>query len=157
MSSSRKVQDLDLIVETVIYLQTEARRLARQECARVGVSPTQLNVIKLIDQLGALSLSELAMRLQTQNATVTGIIDRMDEAGLVTRERSPEDRRVWHVRLTEQGQKIAHDVQIGPWDTLRRAVDALDRKKQQQLVALLREVAAFVTAEIEEKAHGSKR
>ncbi len=85
MSASRKVHDLNVIVETIIYLQTEGRRLARQECAKVGVSPTQLNVIKLIDQLGELSLSELALRLSTQNATVTGIIDRMDQAGLVTR------------------------------------------------------------------------
>jgi len=146
-----------LVVETIIYLQTEGRRLARQECAKVGVSPTQLNVIKLIDQLGELSLSELAMRLATQNATVTGIIDRMDEAGLVTRERSEDDRRVWHVRLTERGQKIANTVEIGPWESLRRAVDALDRKKQQQLVALLREIATFVAAEIEEKANGTKR
>ena len=148
---------MDLIVETVIYLQTEGRRLARQNCAKVGVSPTQLNVIKLIDQLGELSLSELAMRLATQNATVTGIIDRMDEAGLVTRKQSPEDRRVWRVRLTERGQKIARNVEVGPWEILRRAVDALDRKKQQQLVALLREVATFVAAEIEERSDGTKR
>jgi DNA-binding MarR family transcriptional regulator len=158
MSASRKVRgELDLVVETIIYLQTEGRRLARQECAKVGVSPTQLNVIKLIDQLGQLSLSELALRLATQNATVTGIIDRMDEGGLVTRQQSPDDRRVWHVRLTERGQKIASTVESGPWEVLRRAVDALDRKKQQQLVALLREVATFVGAEIEEKANGTKR
>lgn len=104
MSAARRARDLDLIVEILIYLQTEGRRLARLEGTKVGVSPTQLNVIKLIDQLGELSLSELAMKLATQNATVTGIIDRMDEAGLVTRARSPEDRRVWHVRLTERGR-----------------------------------------------------
>lgn len=157
MSLTRNVRELDLIVETIIYLQTEGRRLARQECAKVGVSPTQLNVIKLIDQLGELSLSELALKLATQNATVTGIVDRMAEAGLVTRERSPEDRRVWHVRLTERGRQIARTVEVGPWETLRRAVDALDRRKQQQLVALLREVATFVAADIEEKAHGTRR
>lgn len=157
MSAARRARDLDLIVEILIYLQTEGRRLARLEGTKVGVSPTQLNVIKLIDQLGELSLSELAMKLATQNATVTGIIDRMDEAGLVTRARSPEDRRVWHVRLTERGRQIARSADVGPWDTLRRAVDALGGRKQQQLVALLREVAAYVAAEIEERAHDAKR
>jgi DNA-binding MarR family transcriptional regulator len=157
MSATRRVRDLDLIVETLIYLETEGRRLARQECAKVGVSPTQLTVIKLIDQLGELSLSELAMRLATQNATVTGIIDRMDEAGLVTRERCAEDRRVWRVHLTPRGREIARAVEAGPWGILRRAVDALDRRKQQQLVSLLHEVAASVAAQVEEKGDGSKR
>ncbi len=152
MSAPRKVRDLDLIVETIIYLQTEGRRLAREESARVGISPTQLNVIKLIDQLGQLSLSELALRLATQNATVTGIIDRMDQAGLVTRERSAEDRRVWHARLTERGRELARTVAVGPWDTLRRAVDALEPRKQQQLVAILRELASLVAAEVADNA-----
>src|SRR3954466_11134051 len=84
--------DLDVIVETVIYLQTESRRLAREQCTRLGVTATQLNIIKMLDEIGELSLSELSRKIAAQNSTVTGIVDRMVQADLVTREQSPEDR-----------------------------------------------------------------
>lgn len=147
MSSRRTVRDLDLIVETVIYLQTEGRRLARIEGARHGISPTQLNVIKLLDEIGDLSLSELGRRIAAQNSTVTGIVDRMVAAGLVTREQDKEDRRVWRIRLTPRGRDIARRVAVAPWDLLRRALATLDKKDKDALVAILRKVAAEVAAQ----------
>src|SRR5437016_3738961 len=86
-------EDLDRIVETVIYLQTEGRRLARESADRLGVTPTQLNVLKLLDEIGDLSMSSISTRLGAKNSTVTGIVDRMEADGLVERQRSPDDRR----------------------------------------------------------------
>lgn len=158
MSSRRSGRDLDLIVETVIYLQTESRRLAREQCARLGVTATQLNVIKLLDEIGELSLSELSRRIAAQNSTVTGIVDRMVQSGLVVREQSADDRRVWRIRLTDKGRAVARKVEVAPWDLLRRAIDALERREKEQLVAILRKVAAHVTEELEEEGrHGSAR
>src|SRR5687768_5608863 len=144
--------DLDVIMETVIYLQTESRRLAREQCARLGVTATQLNVIKLLDEIGELSLSELSRRIAAQNSTVTGIVDRMVQADLVTREQSPEDRRVWRIKLSERGKSLAKKIEVAPWDLLRRGIEALDKKDKETLLVLLRKVAAHVTTELEEEA-----
>src|SRR5512138_3232981 len=119
-------RDLDVIVETVIYLQTETRRLAREQCARLGVTATQLNVIKMLDEIGELSLSELSRRIAAQNSTVTGIVDRMVQADLVIREQSAEDRRVWRIRLSPKGESIGRAAEVAPWNLLRRALAQLD-------------------------------
>jgi DNA-binding MarR family transcriptional regulator len=153
----RRSQDLDLIVETIIYLQTESRRLAREQCSRVGVTATQLNVLKLLGEIGELSLSELSRRIAAQNSTVTGIVDRMVDAGLVERRQSEKDRRVWQIRMTDKGAEVARKVQVAPWDLLRRAIDALDEGEKDRLVALLRKVAARVTRLISEEGHGDRR
>jgi DNA-binding MarR family transcriptional regulator len=97
-------QAIDRIVETAIYLQAESRRLAREQCAKHGITATQLNVLKLLEGIGDLSLSELSRRMAAKNSTVTGIIDRMVAADLVTREQSTEDRRVWKIRMTDTGR-----------------------------------------------------
>ena len=145
---SPRPRDLDLIVETVIYLQTEARRLAREQCQQLGVTATQLNVLKLLDEIGELSLSELGRRIAAQNSTVTGIVDRMVQADLVVREQSAEDRRVWRIRLSEKGRQIARRIAVAPWDLLRHGLAALDRKEQDALVAILRKVAASVAKQV---------
>ena len=146
--------DLDVIVETVIYLQTESRRLAREQCARLGVTATQLNVIKMLDEIGELSLSELSRRIAAQNSTVTGIVDRMVQADLVTREQSPEDRRVWRIKLSERGKQVARKIDVAPWDLLRRGIESLDKKDKETLLGLLRKVAAHVTTELQEEGNG---
>jgi len=135
---------LDRIVETAIYLQTESRRLAREQCARHGITATQLNVLKLLQTVGDLSLSELSKRISATNSTVTGIIDRMVEARLVAREQSTEDRRVWKIRLLPEGRTLARRVEVAPWEMLREAVTALPPAELDQLIATLLKVAEHV-------------
>jgi DNA-binding MarR family transcriptional regulator len=141
---------VDRIVETAIYLQTESRRLAREQCARHGITATQLNVLKLLQTVGDLSLSELSRRMSAKNSTITGIIDRMVEAGLVAREQSAEDRRVWKIRLLPDGRSLARKVEVAPWELLRDAVMALPPAELEQLTATLLKIADHIEREVKE-------
>lgn len=132
---------MDRIIETTIYLQSESRRLAREQCSRLGITATQLNVIKLLQTVGELSLSELSKRMSATNSTITGIIDRMVAAELVVREQSAEDRRVWRIRLTPQGKAMARKIDVAPWEILRTAVMSLPAAELDTLIAALLKVA----------------
>jgi len=148
MSGTRNKAAIDRIVETAIYLNTESRRLAREQCARHNITATQLNVIKLLQAVGDLSLSQLGKRIAATNSTVTGIIDRMVAAKLVAREQSPDDRRVWKIKLTDDGRALARRIEVAPWDLLRAALAALPRTELDALVAAMAKVAAHVTAAV---------
>lgn len=139
---------LDRIVETAIYLQAESRRLARESSARHGITATQLNVLKLLEAVGSLSLSELSRRMAATNSTVTGIIDRMVAAGLVTREQSAEDRRVWIIAMTDAGRALSRQIEVAPWDILRQALRDLPARELDTLIKTLTKVAAHVEAAV---------
>jgi DNA-binding MarR family transcriptional regulator len=143
---------LDQIVETAIYLQTESRRIAREQCAKHGITATQLNVLKLLQTVGDLSLSELSRRMAATNSTVTGIVDRMVAADLVAREQSADDRRVWKISLTAAGRALARDIKVAPWEILRGAVMALPPDELDQLISTLLKVADHVGREVEKAA-----
>ena len=140
--------DIDRIVETAIYLQAESRRLAREQCARHGITATQLNVLKLLEAVGDLSLSELSRRMAAKNSTITGIIDRMVAAELVTREQSAADRRVWNITMTERGRALSREIEVAPWDLLRSALSALPPAELSSLIQTLTKVAAHVEAAV---------
>jgi len=53
-----------------------------------------------------LSTSALGEQLRQVGGTLTGVIDRMEERGLVRRERDSSDRRVWRIWLTESGRQL---------------------------------------------------
>ncbi len=140
---------IDRVVETAIYLQTESRRLAREQCAKHGITATQLNVLKLLQTVGDLSLSELSKKMSATNSTVTGIVDRMVEAKLVAREQSTEDRRVWKIRLLPEGKALAKKVEVAPWEILRAAVMALPPAEADQLIQTLLKVSDHVWSTVE--------
>jgi len=147
-------EDLDRIVETIIYLVTESRRLSKEEATRYGVTPTQLSVLKLLHEIGDLSLGTLSKEIRAHNSTVTGIVDRMEAAGLVERARSVEDRRVWIIRLTAQGRRVAERARVSPWDLLRHALDELPAADQEKLTTILRKVALNVQSAVAKPPEG---
>jgi DNA-binding MarR family transcriptional regulator len=146
---------IDRIVEAAIYLQSESRRLAKEQCARHNITATQLNVLKLLQSVGDLSLSELSRQLAATNSTITGIIDRMVGAGLVAREQSTEDRRVWKIRLTPEGRAVARKVDVAPWEILQRALLTLPAAELDQLiktlVKIVDHVESSITRDVDEK------
>src|SRR5512144_430073 len=144
MSASRNKAALDRIVDTAIYLQPESRRLAKEQCAKYGITATQLNALKLLQSVGDLSLSDLSKKMSATNSAITGLVDRMVEAGLVAREQSAEDRRVWKIRLTAEGKAMAKKVDVAPWELLQTALLALPPAELEQLIKTLLKVADHV-------------
>jgi DNA-binding MarR family transcriptional regulator len=53
--------------------------------------------------------SELGKRTELDSATLTGIIDRLEAAGLLERKGNPDDRRSIHIYLTEQGKLMSKE------------------------------------------------
>jgi len=53
-----------------------------------------------------LATSSIGERLQQVGGTLTRVLDRMEERGLVGRERDTRDRRIWHIWLTEAGSQL---------------------------------------------------
>jgi DNA-binding MarR family transcriptional regulator len=136
--------DVDQVLETIIYLYTESRRITKELARRADLTGPQLTVVKILEQIGDLSLSELSERIRAQNSTVTGIIDRMEREGLVVRERSKEDRRVVYIRLTAKGRKLAEEIPVEPMEIFRNALECLSASETRELLKILGKVARHV-------------
>jgi DNA-binding MarR family transcriptional regulator len=70
------------------------------------LSLVHLNVMMTLDADGALPMGALAEAMDVSQASVTGIVDRMEQRGLVERQRDDEDRRVVRVALTDEGRQL---------------------------------------------------
>jgi DNA-binding MarR family transcriptional regulator len=71
-----------------------------------GLTGPQLWAIKIIAENTSVCVSELASKMYLHAATVIGILDRLEDRGLVTRIRSRSDRRFVVVELSGQGKKL---------------------------------------------------
>lgn len=143
--------DLDAVAEAILYLYTESRRLTKDIAGRYGLTGPQLAVIKMLEPVGKLSLSELSDRIRARNSTVTGIIDRMEREGLVLRKRSNEDRRVVNIELTDQGRQLASDIPLEPIQIFRRVLGELSDSDAATLRRILTRLARRVRELVDEQ------
>lgn len=90
-----------------LYAATNAIiRSYRPMLAEIGLTYPQYLLMLVLWQDGDRTVRELADRLKLSPSAVTPLVDRLEIAGLVRRQRDQQDRRVVHVSLTEQGAAV---------------------------------------------------
>jgi MarR family 2-MHQ and catechol resistance regulon transcriptional repressor len=80
-------------------------RLARRGTL-AGLTPSQFGVLEALHHLGPLSQGEICDKLLKSGGNITLVIDNLEARDLVQRKRSPGDRRVVTVSLTEAGKAL---------------------------------------------------
>jgi len=73
--------------------------LGAASAERIGINVTDLNCLNVVALGGRMTAGDLARRTGLTTASITGVLDRLEEAGFVRRERDPGDRRRVLVRL----------------------------------------------------------
>jgi len=92
---------------------------------RGALSLVHLSVLALLEARGPLPMSAVAEALDVSQASATGIIDRMEERGIVERQRAQDDRRVVSIHLTEGGVAVFRDMVEQRRARLRRVLGEL--------------------------------
>ena len=72
----------------------------------LGLAPTQLHALRLIEPGAELPMSSLAGKLFCDASNVTGIVDRLEARGLIERRPASYDRRVKLLALTDEGRRV---------------------------------------------------
>jgi len=103
-----KVEDVVAVAEFRTALRRYARRSERV-ARQYGLTPQRYLLLLMIkgaaDGKEQSTVTELADRLQLAQSTVTELVRRAKETGLVAREQSQDDARVAHLRLTPEGDR----------------------------------------------------
>lgn len=134
---------LDDAVERLLALMTAVgrRRSLRDPiaaaCEDLQLTAPQIHAIGWLGSDETLTMGELARRLCISEKTATGVVDRLELAGTVRRERDASDRRVVRVRLTDDGRKLALDIDTHVREMLGRALILLDAPRREALFDIL--------------------
>lgn len=124
----------------VIRLHRRAFAAIAGELKRIGLSIPQFDLVSTLTEREGLTQQELAERLYVTKGNVSGLVDRLVEAGLVERRPIPGDRRSHALHLTEKGRGLAERGIALQQDYVRRT---LGRLPAQDLAELERIVLAW--------------
>lgn len=104
-----------------------------------GISGTQYNVLRILRgaEPGGLCRNELRDRMLTRMPDMTRLLDRMEEAGLVTRAREAEDRRQVLTRITEEGRRLLAELDEPVMEFHRNRLGHMSDEQLRSLSELL--------------------
>jgi DNA-binding MarR family transcriptional regulator len=124
------------------------RCVASQRLVRLGVSMTHFHVLTLLRHNEAMPMGRLAEILDASMSNATGIIDRMEERGLVERVRVSDDRRIVLVRPSQAGLDLIDDVELVKNEVMIRALARLDGAQLERVAAAVSDIGAAVDQEM---------
>ncbi len=141
--------DRDVVASQMIaqfrLLLREMKCVGSQRLLRRGVSMSNLHVLSMLERHGEMAMSRVAEALDVSFSNATGLVDRMEERGIVERVRDSEDRRVVHVRLTDAGRAALADIEVFRDEAIGRILDQLDSAQLASLAATLDDLRRAVS------------
>lgn len=122
--------------------QLGVRTLAREN----GMTPSQLIVLQSLKAQQEMTARQVADAMHLTQATVTSLLDALQERGWITRTRGEQDRRRVYVRLTKEGERQIERTPTSLHERFVNQFRALQPWEQSSMLATLQRVAHLLDA-----------
>jgi len=137
--SSAEMRTLDTFIKLTRCTNSLLARLAERNT--IGdLTYSQFAVLEALYHLGSLTQGEVGSKILKSTSNITTVIDNLERAGLVRRERDAKDRRVIHVHLTEAGKAKVEAVFPGHVAALVDEFSVLSANEQKTLSELCKKL-----------------
>lgn len=121
-------------------------RIAKRDIARYELTEPQFAVLEALGHLGPMKHCDLSRKMLVTGGNTSLVIDNLEKAGLVRRERDQDDRRSVHVHLTPRGQERFAEIFPQHAEAITAAASVLTRKEQEDLSRLLKKLGRLLAA-----------
>jgi len=139
------IADMDDTWELLMDLVMAERARIPQIAAEFRLSPPQVHALRLLEPDQPLPMGRLACALGCDASNVTGIVDRLEQRGLIERRPSDRDRRVKVLVVTAQGAKVRKALMIRLGEP-PRSIASLSPADRRRLAGLLRRALSQAAA-----------
>lgn len=135
-----KKEHLFVVFENLIKIKSECSCEILSECGVSDITVKQIGYLKAIDEHGEVTFSRLAKITRNSKPTITETINKFVKMEYVYREKSSEDGRIFYIRLTETGQRIARAEESALLRLIDKMANSLDEKEIETLIRILEKI-----------------
>jgi MarR family transcriptional regulator, 2-MHQ and catechol-resistance regulon repressor len=148
-SSGTLQDDMTAMQQITMRLSWASRRRLANELETYSLTVPQYMALRALQHNPQdCTMTRLAEASHQVTATMTGIVDRLAEHGLVERARDPHDRRALHVLLTSKGQSLMEEIDTHQRARLERVFAEFSPAERRQILDLLGKYLQATLSEI---------
>ncbi len=141
-TSTERSDDIDIILDALRAIVRELRLASREAEQRVGVHGAQLHALRQLSDSASMSLTELAERTHTDISSVSVVVSRLVDLGLVARKAADDDRRRLSLGLTARGRSLLRRAPETGSSRLLRAGEYLSDREIRTLASGLEKLVS---------------
>ena len=143
--TASEVRALDAYIKLMRAADSVTARVTRT-LAPHNLTISQFGVLEALMHLGEMHQNDLGQKLLKSSGNITLVVDNLEKRGLITRERSTDDRRFVWVRLTREGDAYIRKVFPEIVAVIAQAMVALSPFEQEKMAEYLKQVGQHAAA-----------
>lgn len=126
----------------LVLMQTSkaVQERMRSELNQYNLSMTEFSVLEVLFHKGKQTIQQIGHSILISSGSMTYIIDKLEQKGLLNRIACPDDRRVIHVVLTANGKDLMEKIMPKHTELVEDLFDSINPDEVQILVRLLKKV-----------------
>jgi MarR family transcriptional regulator, 2-MHQ and catechol-resistance regulon repressor len=115
----------------------------KNDMSKNNISITEFSVLEVLYHKGRQTIQQIAQSILISSGSMTYVIDKLEQRGLLKRNACPGDRRAIHVTLTPDGKELMEKIMPEHEDLIDSMFDSLTADEEEELVRLLRKIKKF--------------
>ena len=113
-------------------------RLIVEDVKKNGFTMDNFEVLELLYNKGPQYIQTISEKLMIPSGSITYVVNKLEEKGLVYKEQDENNRRYWEVCLTEEGEKIFQEIFPQHVETIQELLSPFDEEQKDELADLLK-------------------
>ncbi|NLW89210.1 MAG: MarR family transcriptional regulator [Clostridiaceae bacterium] len=106
------------------------------------LSETETDIARIIGNKPRTVVGDISKALNLPKSTVTGLIARLEQKGMISRSIHPDDLRTFVLELTSAGRKVVRDHEKNEEEFFAQLIEPLSERESRALIELLKNIAA---------------
>ncbi|WML53253.1 MarR family transcriptional regulator [Neobacillus sp. PS3-12] len=128
----RKCNNLPFLV--LMQTSKAIHERIKEEMAKNKLSITEFSVLEVLYQKGKQTIQQIGNCILISSGSMTYVIDKLEQRGLISCNACPDDRRVIHVTLTGDGNRLMNDIMPKYHEFVHHMFGSLDSVEGETLV-----------------------
>lgn len=135
---ARKCMNLPFLI--LMQTSKAIHERIKEEMTKNKLSITEFSVLEVLYQKGKQTIQQIGNCILISSGSMTYVIDKLEQKGLIKRNDCPDDRRVIHVTLTDDGNELMKEIMPKHHRLVDDMFDSLNSEEAETLVQLLKKV-----------------
>ncbi len=134
---------LKLFVVLTRALDT-VRKSIEKEIRTYGLNPTEFAVLELLYNKGDQPVQKIGEKVLIASSSITYVVDKLEKKNLILRTPNPEDRRIIHVSITDEGRTMMDEIFPGHAQAVQKILEGLDTEEKEEMISQLKKLGMYI-------------
>lgn len=137
-------EELSLKLFVVLTRALESiKRRVEEDIKKLGLNPTEFAVLELIYSKGDQPIQQIGVKVLIASSSITYVVDKLEQKKLIRRKPCPQDRRVTHVSITEEGTRFMDEVFPKHKQAINEICAGLDSQEKTAMIEQLKKLGYY--------------